>query len=107
MDEVNPSIAEVKLKAWIVAIYVTGLVSCKSAFCKRWEKVKGEGENTKPFPLSPAPYPLLATPPSPFPDFCKKSIVIGHSYSPCSPEFKEINSMIDSSSLVTQFEVQS
>ncbi|AUB43487.1 hypothetical protein COO91_09668 (plasmid) [Nostoc flagelliforme CCNUN1] len=27
------------------------------------EKVKGEGENTKPFPLSP----------SPFPDFCKKS----------------------------------
>ncbi|MBD2411919.1 hypothetical protein H6H01_14450 [Nostoc calcicola FACHB-3891] len=28
------------------------------------EKVKGERENTKPFPLSP----------SPFPDLCKKSI---------------------------------
>ncbi|WP_223278085.1 MULTISPECIES: hypothetical protein [unclassified Nostoc] len=26
MDEVNPSIAEAKLKAYIVAIYVTGLV---------------------------------------------------------------------------------
>ncbi len=30
--------------------------------------VKGERENTKPFPLSPAPYPQRG-PPSPFPDF--------------------------------------
>lgn len=26
MDEVNPSITDEKLKAWIVAIYVTGLI---------------------------------------------------------------------------------
>ncbi|WP_334953296.1 hypothetical protein [Nostoc sp.] len=32
MDEVRPSITEVKLKACIVAIYVTGLVICHLSF---------------------------------------------------------------------------
>ncbi|BAY80185.1 ATP-dependent Clp protease adaptor protein ClpS (plasmid) [Nostoc linckia NIES-25] len=36
------------------------------------EKVKGERQNTKPFPLSP----------SPFPDFCKKSNVYGMATAP-------------------------
>ncbi len=64
MDEVKPSITERKLKACIVAIYVTGLVICHLS-CQEL--------------LSPAP----------------------------CPEFKEINSMVDSSSVVTRFEVKS
>jgi len=40
-------------------------INCFLHSCGKREKVKGERENTKPFPLSP----------SPFPDFCKKSIV--------------------------------
>ncbi len=36
-------------------------------------KGKGKIQNLSPFP--PAPYPLLGTPPFPYPDFCKKSLL--------------------------------
>ncbi|WP_392533726.1 hypothetical protein [Nostoc sp. C117] len=65
-----------------MALGVTGVVLvsagvsyrplAKSTFARGGfgEKVKGEGENTKPFPRPLSPE---GTPPSPFPYFCKKS----------------------------------
>jgi len=40
-------------------------INCFLDSCGQREKFKGERENTKPFPLYPAP----------FPDLCKKSLV--------------------------------